>query len=74
MRERVPPTPETLLDLIEAHVIEHGYPPSIGDLAKATRAGRATIHGRLKELVADGSITIRPGRARAITINRKNPE
>lgn len=74
MRERVPPTPETVLDLIEGHVIEHGYPPSIGELAKATKAGRATIHGRLRELVADGYITVEPGRARAIRINRKDNE
>ena len=68
------PSCDDVLDLIRAHVIEYGYPPSIGDLAKATRSGRATIHGRLRQLHNDGRITITPGRARAITINEGESE
>ena len=61
---------EAILDIIESHTREHGYPPSIGDIARATKAGRATVHARLNQLQAEGSIVKEPGRARTIRIIR----
>ena len=63
---------DAILDIIEAHTREHGYPPSVGDIARSVKASRSTVHGRLKQLAADGQISLDPGRARAIRIIRND--
>jgi SOS-response transcriptional repressor LexA len=63
---------DALIDIIEAHTLEHGYPPSIAYMARAVKAGPATVHKRLGQLVAEGRIVKEAGRARAIRIIRKD--
>jgi repressor LexA len=49
---------------------EHGYPPSVREIASACYIGRSSVHQYLYRLEAKGWIMREPGRARGITILR----
>lgn len=49
---------------------QHGYPPSVREIAAACYIGRSSVHHYLYRLEAKGWITREPGRARGITILR----
>jgi len=58
---------ERVYDALVTHHREHGYAPSVRDLAAAANLATSTTAYHLARLAADGRISIRPGRARTVT-------
>ncbi len=63
-------TAEQIFAFICQYNDEHGYPPSVREIATACYVGRSSVHQYLYRLEAKGWITREPGRARGITILR----
>lgn len=56
---------------------EHGYPPSVRELADHLGVATHTAHTALRKLVEDGLITVTPGIPRSIVVTgavMKEPE
>jgi SOS-response transcriptional repressor LexA len=57
-----------LLDTIKRYIAEHGYSPTVRDLARATDTGVGTVHRHLNELIYGGYIKIEQPRRRVIRV------
>lgn len=62
---------EEVFAYICAYNQQHGYPPSVRNIAASCYMARSSAHQQLYRLEAKGWITREPGRARGITILRK---
>jgi repressor LexA len=60
--------PAEILEFIEQFRTEHGYPPSVRDIAGRWGMSAAAAHTTLQRLVADGLISTAPGIPRSINI------
>jgi len=65
---RLTPANVRALTALSCWIDEHGYPPSITDLAAELGLSRTAVAHQLRALHAKGAITREPGRARAIRI------
>lgn len=59
---------DRFLDYIREHHDEHGYPPSIRDLAEAMGCSVSNAYYHLLRLEGEGLITRTPGVARSVRI------
>ena len=67
---KLTPKQQQIYDYILAFAEEHGYPPSVREIAAAVNLkSPATVHFHLKGLREAGLITQAEGKTRAITIN-----
>ena len=55
---------------IKRHLDEHGYPPTVGELAQLLSKTKATIHANLDLLIQKGFIRRTVGKARSLEIIR----
>ena len=66
---KLTPKQQQIYDYILAFADEHGYPPSVREIAQAVGLkSPATVHFHLKGLREAGCITQAEGKTRAITI------
>lgn len=70
------PTPVQLatLDMIRAFVEDHGYPPSMRQIADATECGLSTVPYRLSALIARGYLRREPGPARTLVLVKRRTD
>ena len=67
---KLTPKQQQIYDYILAFAEEHGYPPSVREIAAAVNLkSPATVHFHMKGLREAGLITQAEGKTRAITIN-----
>jgi len=64
-------TLQDLYDFIEGYIGDHGYPPSLREIAAACYLGRSTVLRYLTKLEAQGRIKRQDGKARSITLVRQ---
>jgi repressor LexA len=55
---------------IKAYIEQHGYPPTIRNIATACHMGRTTVHYYLEKLEDWGWIEREPGQARSLNLRR----
>jgi repressor LexA len=55
-RERGRLQRQLALDFIERHIAEHGWPPTVREVAEALEVTVTTAHSHLRGLVAEGRI------------------
>lgn len=48
-------------DFLSAFWAEHGYSPTVREVAKAVGLGSSTAHHHLLKMVSEGTITCEPG-------------
>lgn len=61
----------TVVEAIKSYVTEHGYPPSVRDLAAMLGVGVATTQHRLRKAQEAGEIDWVPGKPRTLTIREE---
>lgn len=59
---------QVLLETIKQYIAEHGYSPTIRDLATITDTGVATVHKHLNELIYGGYIKVEQPRRRVLRV------
>ncbi|MFZ5642516.1 MAG: LexA family protein [Bacillota bacterium] len=59
---------KTLLETIKRYNDEHGYSPTIRELAKIEKVAVETVHKHLKQLISDGYIKIEPPKRRVLKV------
>lgn len=59
---------QRVLSAIQDHQAEHGYPPSIRELASACTVSLNTMYRLLLKLEQHGRIEMTPGQARTIRV------
>ncbi|NLJ77673.1 MAG: helix-turn-helix domain-containing protein [Peptococcaceae bacterium] len=57
-----------LLEAIKSYTAQHGYSPTIRELAKITGAGLATVHRHLNQLIYGGYIEVEQPRRRLLRV------
>lgn len=57
-----------LLETIKRYIAEHGYSPTIRDLARLTDTGVGTVHKHLNELIYGGYIKVELPRRRLLRV------
>lgn len=57
-----------LLDAIKKYTAEHGYSPTIRELAKMTGTAPTTVHAHLNELLTNGYLRIEQPRRRVLKV------
>ena len=58
-----------MIEHIKAHILSHGYPPSIRELQSLMGfKSHSSVWRRLRQLEADGLITVEKGQSRAIRL------
>lgn len=60
-------TPDDVYTFVRVYRIEHGYSPSVQDVATGLGIVRSAAQARIQQLVADGRLK-RDSRARSITV------
>ncbi|HEX2621616.1 MAG TPA: winged helix-turn-helix transcriptional regulator [Phototrophicaceae bacterium] len=68
------PINEEVYRFISSYIQEHGYSPSLRDIAKGCYLGRSTVIRHLDKLEAADLITRDPNVARSITLIKHLPE
>ena len=69
MAVKLTPKQQRIYDFIRAFTIEHGYPPSVREIADAVNLrSPSTVHFHLKALEEAGVIVRSSGKTRAITL------
>lgn len=63
-------TNQDLLNAIKRYTAEHGYSPTIRELAKMTGVGATTVHAHLKELLRNGYLRVEQPRRRMLKVVR----
>ena len=59
-----------MIEHIKSHILAHGYPPSIRELRDLMGfKSHNSVWRRLRQLEADGLITVEKGQSRAIRLN-----
>lgn len=53
---------------LERYIDEHGFPPTVGELAGTLQKTKATIHGHLQDLIEQGYLRRTVGKARSLEI------
>ena len=67
---RLTPKQQQIYDYILSFTDEHGYPPSVREIAQAVELkSPSTVHFHIKSLVAAGLLSQTEGKTRSITIN-----
>ena len=56
------------LHVIAQHTLDHGFPPSVGDIARETGACYRAVYCRLLSLRNKGVIVMNDGKARTVRI------
>jgi repressor LexA len=59
---------QALLDAIRMYTAEHGYSPTIRELAKLTGTSATTVHTHLTELLNTGYLRIEQPRRRVLKV------
>lgn len=62
------PTTNTIYKFIQSYVEQHGYPPSLREIAVGCYLGTSSVLRHLDKLEAWGRISREPGRARALKL------
>lgn len=56
---------DQILDYIKLYHDQHGYPPSVGEIAQEMGTVRSNAHHHLRQLVKEGRLTYSPHVARS---------
>jgi len=68
---RLSETEKTALDFIESYILEHGYPPTLREIAEACEfSSKNSAYKLLRRLEAKGFLELVPGEARGIRLTR----
>lgn len=67
------PLTQTVYDFLRSYFDQHGFAPSLREIARACFIGRSTTLRHLDRLEAWGWITREEGRARGIRLNPRPP-
>ena len=59
---------QVLLDTIKQYIAEHGYSPTIREMARLTDTGVATVHNHLNELICGGYVKVEQPRRRLLRV------
>lgn len=57
-----------LLETIKHYIAEHGYSPTIRELARITDTGVATVHKHLSQLINGGYVKVEQPRRRVLRV------
>jgi repressor LexA len=60
-----------VFEAIQQHIAEHGYAPSVRELAQIVGVNLSTTHVHLRNLERDGKISREPGLPRTITLGSR---
>lgn len=55
-------------EYICSYLEEHGYPPTVQEIAEKTKCSISSAHGKLQRLEKLGLIAVKPGSSRAIKV------
>ena len=75
----MPPTPtpqqqvrqRTILAFLAAYIKQHGFPPTVREVADATGYHTSTTHKDLRRLALSGYITTTPHKYRSVRLTQK---
>ena len=59
---------QVLLETIKLYIAEHGYSPTVRELARITDNGVGTVHEHLNELIYGGYIKVEQPRRRVLRV------
>ena len=68
MQEPLSPRQEAALQFIRGFYVEHGYPPSLAEVAIGLGVARSTAQAHVDALQAKGYLSREPGRGRALAL------
>ena len=75
MRELTIERGQRVLDYVNKHILENGYPPSVREICSALHfKSTSTVHTYLNRLEADGKIKKAPTKPRALRVMQDNSE
>ena len=75
MRELTKERLQLVLDFVNEHISDNGYPPSVREICSALNfKSTSTVHSYLKRLESEGKIKKSPSKPRALRVLSENPE
>lgn len=59
---------QELLEAVKRYIAQHGYSPTVRELARVTDTGVGTVHKHLNELIYGGYIKVEQPRRRVLRV------